>query len=157
MNIEKIKTSLYIIKIGEYCHVGEDVDIFEYAEPNLVVSVKEQEKFSKIHQNSLPEIIDYYSEFVNPISCKTRENIIHKLLNHSDWQLLERKSLFRESDRLFFKFFNTPEQPHWNVEIEIYNNSVHIILTSDNDVNREVFLTFLKEQLTLNNVAYNLK
>lgn len=149
--------SAYIIKLGEYCHVGEDVDIFEYAEPNLVVSIKEQEEFSKIHQNSLPAIIDYYAEFIKPISSKTRENIIQKLLNYSDWELVSRKSLFREGDRLCFKFFNTPKQPHWNVEIEIYNNSVYIMLTLGNDGNQEVVLTLLKEQLTLNNVAYNLK
>ena len=53
----------YIIRVGEYCHLDEDLYIFDYAEPDLVVSVREQEEFNKLHGNSLPETVSYYAEF----------------------------------------------------------------------------------------------
>ncbi|MDJ0725995.1 MAG: hypothetical protein QNJ38_12855, partial [Prochloraceae cyanobacterium] len=145
----------YVIRLGEYCYLDEDVEIFDYAEPDLVVSVKEQEEFHKLHGQSLPEIINYYAQFSESISSQTRENIIDRLCSHSDWQLLQRKNLLSilnviEGDRLLFKVLNTPDRPHWNIELEIYNDSIKVILTLGNDRNREIFLTFLNQQLSLN-------
>lgn len=91
----------YIIRLGEYCHLDEDVYVFDYAEPDLVVSVSEQEEFDKLHRSSLPEIVSYYAKFTETISSQTKENIIERLCSHSDWQLLQRKSIldFRKGDR----------------------------------------------------------
>ncbi|MGL5804888.1 MAG: hypothetical protein ACRC11_05525, partial [Xenococcaceae cyanobacterium] len=49
----------YIIRLGEYCDLDEDVEVFEYAKPDLVVSVSEQEEFNELYCRSLPEIISY--------------------------------------------------------------------------------------------------
>jgi hypothetical protein len=152
----------YIIRLGEYCDLDEDVEVFEYAEPDLVVSVSEQEKFNDLHSSSLPEIISYYAEFAKSISSKTKENIINQLSSHSNWQLLQRKSCFieylsRESDKLLFKFLNTSDRPHWNIDIKFDSASIDILFTVGNDTNQEAFLTFLNEQLSLNGVVYDLK
>lgn len=144
--------SAYIIRLEEYCHLDESVDIFEYAEPNLVVSVREQEEFSEIHQKSLPEIVGYYAEFAEPISTQIQENIINQLSYHSDWQLLHRKG-----NRLMLKFFNTSEQPHWNIDIEINKHLINIVLTLGNDLNRENFLIFLNEQCSFYGIVYDLR
>ena len=55
------------------------------------------------------------------------------------------------------KFFNTSEQPYWNMDIEINKNYIYILLTLGNDLNRESFLTFLKEQLSLYGIVYEFK
>lgn len=149
----------YIIRLGEYCHLDEDVYIFDYAEPDLVVSVREQEEFNKLHRSSLPEIVSYYAEFAEAISSRTRENIIERLFAYSDWQLLQRKSIldYREGDRLSGKFLDTPDRPHWNIEVEIDNNSINVMLTVGNEAKQKAFLEFLNEQLLLNGVICDLK
>jgi hypothetical protein len=151
----------YVIRFGEFCDLDDYVDVFEYAEPNSVVSVSEQEEFNKLHRKSLPEIIDYSVQFTEPISCKTRENIIDRLSSYSGWQLLQRKSYYveylnRKTDKLSFKFFNTSAQPHWNVEIKISNFFIEALITTQNTMNREAFLTYLNEQLTSNNVMFQI-
>lgn len=57
----------YIIRLGEYCDLDEDVEVFEYAKPDLVVSVSEQEEFNELHCRSLPKIISYYAEFTEKL------------------------------------------------------------------------------------------
>ena len=154
--------SAHIIRLEEYCDSDDYVDIFEYAEPDLVVSVSQQEEFQKLYCSSLPKIIGYYANFEESISSQTKENIINQLCSHSDWQLLRKKRFFikylsRESHKLLFKFSNTPARPHWNIEIKFDNYSIDILLTVENDTNREAFLTFLNEQLSLNGVVYKLE
>ena len=151
----------YVIRFGEFCDQEDSVDVFEYAEPNSVVSVSGQEEFNELYRKSLPEIIGYYVQFTEPISFRTRENVIDRLSSYSGWQLLQRKSydveyLNREIDKLSFKFLNTSAQPHWNVEIKISNFFLEILLTIQNDINREAFLIYLNEQLMLNNMIFEI-
>lgn len=152
----------YTIRLQEYCDQNEDVEVFEYAEPDLVVSISEQEEFDRLYCSSLPEINYYYAKFSELISSQTKENIIDQLSSHSDWLLLQKKSFFgeslsRESDKLLFKFLNTSNQPHWNIDMKISRDEINIMFTVENDTKREAFLTFLKEQLALNGVVYELK
>lgn len=149
----------YIIKLGEYCHLDEDVYIFDYAKPDFVVSVKEQEEFNKLHDSSLPEIVSYYGEFAETISSQNRENIRERLSAYLDCQFLQRKSIldFRQGERLSLKFLDTPDRPHWNIEVEIDNNSINVMLTVGNEAKQKAFLEFLNEQLVLNGVVCKLK
>ncbi|MEL4898625.1 hypothetical protein [Crocosphaera sp. Alani8] len=146
----------HIMRLGKYIDLDDEVYIFDYAEPDLVVSVSEQEEFNELHRSSLPAVISYYAESTvfgaELISSQAKENIINQLSSHSDWQLLQ-----REGDRLSFKFLDTPEQPQWNIEIIIKNDSIDILFTVENDINQDAFLTFLNEQLSLNGVICDLK
>ncbi|MGL5879620.1 MAG: hypothetical protein ACRC2V_17840, partial [Xenococcaceae cyanobacterium] len=41
------------VKLGKYRHLEHDVYIFDYAEPDLVVSVSEQKEFEEFYRSSL--------------------------------------------------------------------------------------------------------
>ena len=82
------------------------------------------------------EIVSYYGEFAETISSQNRENIRERLSAYLDCQFLQRKSIldFREGDRLSGKFLDTPDRPHWNIEVEMYNDSIHVMLTVGIDI-----------------------
>ena len=142
----------YLVRLEEYCHLDEDIEVFDYAEPDLVVSVSEQEAFKELHLKSLPEIIGYSTESTGYgaelISPQAQEKIIDRLSSSSDWQLLR-----REGNRLLFKFLNTPEKPRWNIDMTFERTAIDVLFTIGNDTKREAFLTFLNEQLTSNGIV----
>lgn len=155
----------YIAKLGKYLDTVDSVDIFDYAEPNLVGSVDEQEEYYNLYASSLPRTVSYSVEFTDGtelLSNSTRKNIIARLCSHSDWQLLEEESfydkdLWGEINKLWFRFSNTPEQERSNIDLKISNYFIHIMFTLGNETLRETFLTFLNEQLSLSGVIGELK
>jgi hypothetical protein len=44
-----------IMRLGKYLHEDDEVNIFDYAEPELVGSISEQKEFYKIYCRSLPD------------------------------------------------------------------------------------------------------
>ncbi|MGL5874566.1 MAG: hypothetical protein ACRC2R_19730 [Xenococcaceae cyanobacterium] len=155
----------YIAKLGKYLDTVDSVDVFDYAEPNLVGSVSEQEEYYNLYESSLPRTVSYSVESTDRkelFSTSTRKNIIARLCSHSDWQLLEEKSfydkdLWREINKLWFRFSNTLEQDRWNIDLKIDNYSIHIMFTLGNETLRKTFLKFLNEQLKLSNIMCHLE
>ena len=155
----------YISKLGKYLNIGDNIPVFDYAEPDLVVSVDKQKKYDDLYTSSLPQIVSYSVESLDGtelISTLIRKKIIARLCSHLNWQLLEEekfynKSLRREGNRLFFCFLENKTQNQWNVDMIISNYSIYISFTLNNDVQRENFIIFLNEQLKSNNIQHKMK
>ena len=45
----------YVCRLGEFVYLDDYVNIFDYADPNLIVSVSQQEEFNRLYRSSLPD------------------------------------------------------------------------------------------------------